>query len=218
MSHIEAVVFDMDGVLIDAREWHYEALNRALGLLGYHITRYEHLSTFDGLPTRRKLQMLTVERGLPEQLHGFLDSLKQQYTMELVATRCHPTFQHEYALARLSAAGYRLGLASNSVRSTVTAMMSYANLAGYLDVTISNEDVSKAKPDPEMYRLAMSRLGVTPATTLIVEDNENGVKAAIASGAHVMVVSGPDDVTLDAIQARIRAAETAQSADALVAA
>ena len=51
MSHeIKAVVFDMDGVLIDAREWHYEALNRALALLGYEITRYEHLSTYDGLP------------------------------------------------------------------------------------------------------------------------------------------------------------------------
>jgi beta-phosphoglucomutase len=215
VSRIEAIVFDMDGVLIDAREWHYEALNRALELLGYQISRYEHLSTYDGLPTRRKLQMLSVERGLPEQLHGFLNSLKQQYTMELVATSCHPTFQHEYALARLSAAGYRLGLASNSIRSTVAEMMKRANLAPYLEVLLSNDDVGNAKPDPEIYRLAMSRLGVTPATTLIVEDNENGVKAAIASGAHVMVVSGPSDVTLAAIEARIRAAETA---DALVAA
>ena len=62
---IKAVVFDMDGVLIDAREWHYEALNKALKLFGYEITRYDHLSTYDGLPTRVKLQMLTVERGLP---------------------------------------------------------------------------------------------------------------------------------------------------------
>jgi beta-phosphoglucomutase len=215
VTKIDAVVFDMDGVLIDAREWHYEALNRAIGLLGYQITRYEHLSTYDGLPTRSKLQMLTVEHGLPEQLHGFLNSLKQQYTMELVATRCHPTFQHEYALARLSAAGYRLGLASNSIGSTVAEMTKRANLAPYLEVLISNEDVSNAKPDPEMYRLAMSRLDVTPARTLIIEDNENGVKAAIASGAHVMAVTGPEDVTLAAIEARIRAAETA---DALVAA
>jgi beta-phosphoglucomutase len=83
---ISTVIFDMDGVLIDAREWHYEALNKALRLLGYEITRYEHLSTFDGLPTRKKLQMLTVERGLPAELHTFLNGLKQQYTMEYVAT------------------------------------------------------------------------------------------------------------------------------------
>jgi HAD superfamily hydrolase (TIGR01509 family) len=207
VSHeIKAVVFDMDGVLIDAREWHYEALNRALGLLGYEITRYEHLTTYDGLPTMRKLRMLTVDRGLPAELHGFINSLKQQYTLELVATRCRPVFQHQYALSQLKAAGYALGVASNSVRRTVEEMMERSDLLRYLDLLISNEDVTRSKPDPEMYLTAMERLGVAPEETLIVEDNENGVKAATASGAHVMVVEGPDDVVLDAIRARIEAA------------
>jgi beta-phosphoglucomutase len=209
MNHqIKAVVFDMDGVLIDAREWHYEALNRALGLLGYEITRYEHLTTYDGLPTKRKLRMLTVERGLPEALHGFLNSLKQQYTLELVATRCKPVFHHQYALSQLKAAGYKLGVASNSVRRTVEEMMERSDLMRYLDVMISNEDVSRPKPDPEMYVAALGRLGVRPDETVIVEDNENGVKAATAAGAHVLVVEGPDDVTLDAIQSRIVLAES----------
>jgi HAD superfamily hydrolase (TIGR01509 family) len=204
---IKAVVFDMDGVLIDAREWHYEALNRALGLLGYEITRYEHLTTYDGLPTKRKLRMLSVERGLPEELHGFLNSLKQQYTLELVATRCKPVFHHQYALSQLKAAGYRLGVASNSVRRTVEEMMERSDLMRYLDVMISNEDVSRPKPDPEMYLAAMDRLGAQPEETVIVEDNENGVKAATAAGAHVLVVEGPDDVTLDAIGARVALAQ-----------
>jgi beta-phosphoglucomutase len=209
MNHqIKAVVFDMDGVLIDAREWHYEALNRALGLLGYEITRYEHLTTYDGLPTKRKLRMLTVERGLPEALHGFLNSLKQQYTLELVATRCKPVFHHQYALSQLKAAGYKLGVASNSVRRTVEEMMERSDLMRYLDVMISNEDVSRPKPDPEMYVAALGRLDVRPEETVIVEDNENGVKAATAAGAHVLVVEGPDDVTLDAIQSRIALAES----------
>jgi beta-phosphoglucomutase len=210
-SEIKAVVFDMDGVLIDAREWHYEALNRALALLGYEITRYEHLSAYDGLPTKRKLQMLTVEHGLPDQLHGFMNSLKQQYTLEFVATRCKPVFQHQYALARLKAAGYKLGVASNSVRGTVEEMMQRSDLMQYLDVLVSNEDVERGKPDPAMYIKAMATLGVSPAQTLVVEDNENGIKAATAAGAHVLVVGGPDDVTLDAIQARIAAAESERS-------
>lgn len=205
---IKAVVFDMDGVLIDAREWHYESLNRALGLLGYEITRYEHLTSYDGLPTKRKLRMLTVERGLPEELHGFLNSLKQQYTLELVATSCKPVFHHQYALSQLKAAGYKLGVASNSVRRTVEEMMERSDLLRYLDVMISNEDVSRPKPDPEMYLAALDRLGVRPEETVIVEDNENGVKAATAAGAHVLVVEGPDDVTLDAIQSRIALAQS----------
>jgi beta-phosphoglucomutase len=213
---IRAVVFDMDGVLIDAREWHYEALNQALKLLGYEITRYEHLSTYDGLPTRKKLQMLTVERGLPAELHAFLNALKQQYTMEYVATRCRPVFQHEHALARLKAAGYRLGLASNSVRRTVIEMMERSELRTYLDVIVSNEDVERGKPDPAIYVKAMADLGVAPSETLVVEDNENGIKAATAAGAHVMVVGGPQDVTLSAIEARI--ADCARGADETVAA
>ena len=143
---IRAVIFDMDGVLIDAREWHYEALNKALKLLGYEITRYEHLCTFDGLPTRKKLQMLTFERGLPEELHPFINGLKQQYTMEYVATRCRPVFQHEYALARLQADGYRLGLASNSIRETVLEMMDRSQLRGYLDTTTRTESPRRRPP------------------------------------------------------------------------
>jgi beta-phosphoglucomutase len=205
---IKAVIFDMDGVLIDAREWHYEALNRALALLGYEITRYEHLTTYDGLPTKSKLRMLSVERGLPEELHAFLNSLKQQYTLELVATSCKPVFHHQYALSQLKASGYLLGVASNSVRRTVEEMMERSDLMGYLDVMFSNEDVSRPKPDPEMYVAAMERLGVRPEETVIVEDNENGVKAARASGANVLVVGGPEDVTLDAIKSRIALAQT----------
>jgi HAD superfamily hydrolase (TIGR01509 family) len=210
-TEIKAVVFDMDGVLIDAREWHYEALNRALALLGYEITRYEHLSTYDGLPTKQKLQMLTVEHGLPEELHAFMNSLKQQYTLEFVATRCKPVFQHQYALARLAQAGYRLGVASNSVRRTVEEMMERSDLLRFLDVIVSNEDVAKGKPDPEMYIKAMATLGVEPHEVVVVEDNENGVKAAMAAGAHVLVVGSPEDVTLDAIQGRIAAAESERS-------
>lgn len=151
--------------------------------------------------------MLTVERGLPAELHSFLNSLKQQYTLEYVATRCRPVFQHQYALARLKDAGYRLGVASNSVRRTIDEMMERSDLVRFLDVVVSNEDVARGKPDPEMYVKAMATLGVAPEETLVVEDNDNGVKAATAAGAHVLVVGGPEDVALDAILARIATVE-----------
>src|SRR3712207_218770 len=113
---IKAVIFDMDGVLIDAKEWHYEALNAALRLFGSEISRYDHLITFDGLPTKKKLEMLSLEGGFPRKLHGFVNDLKQQYTMEIVYTKCKPVFQHQYALAKLKAEGFRLVVGSNSVR------------------------------------------------------------------------------------------------------
>jgi HAD superfamily hydrolase (TIGR01509 family) len=207
---IKAVVFDMDGVLINAREWHYEALNRALGLFGYSISRADHLTTFDGLPTSKKLELLTRERGLPADLHAFINEVKQLFTVEQIHMHCRPLFTHEYTLSKLKAAGYKVGLASNSIRSTIELMMQKANLAIYLDVVLSNQDVTHSKPHPEMYLKAAELLNVPPAQCLVVEDNEHGIKSATAAGCHVLVVSDVNEVQLDRVLDAIRRAEGAQ--------
>lgn len=199
MIEIAAIIFDMDGVLIEAKDWHYEALNRALGLFGYTISRYDHLTTFDGLPTRKKLEMLTREKGLPSGLHPLINELKQIYTMEIVHSQCRPTFAHEYALSNLKARGYRLGVASNSVRCSVETMMRYAMLDPYLDFMLSNEDVPRGKPHPDIYLKAAEICKISPEKCLVIEDNENGIAAARSAGAQVMVVKDIHDVTLDNI-------------------
>jgi HAD superfamily hydrolase (TIGR01509 family) len=203
MSKIDAVIFDMDGVLIDAKEWHYRALNRALELFGYSISRIDHLTTFDGLPTRKKLELLSMERGLPRSLHEFLNQLKQLYTTEQIHVSCKPVFAHEYAISRLKAEGYKLGLASNSVRSSIELMMEKSSLAAYFDVMLSNEDVVKAKPDPEIYLTAAARLGVPPAACLVVEDNHNGIRSAEAAGCNVLVVHNVEDVNYGKLRGAI---------------
>lgn len=198
-----AIIFDMDGVLIDAREWHYRALNQALELFGFHIGREEHLTTFDGLPTCVKLDKLSRMRGLPRELHGLINGLKQTYTAQLASLHCKPVPTHQDTLERLKTLGYRLAVASNSVRSTVDLMLERAELLPFLDFTLSNEDVEHPKPSPEIYQRAISRLGLSPQECLVLEDNENGIAAGIASGAHVMVVRDPSDVHFDAIVAQI---------------
>ncbi len=200
---IRALVFDMDGVLIDAREWHYRALNMALGQFGFHIGHEEHLAIFDGLPTRVKLEKLSEMRGLSRELHSSINRLKQAYTAELASSLCKPCPVHQKTLRKLRSLGYGLALASNSIRSTVDLMMDRAGLASLLDFTLSNEDVTCSKPSPEIYQTAIARFGVAPRDCLVIEDNENGIAAATASGANVMVVRNPDDVYFDAIMARI---------------
>lgn len=207
MVKIKAVAFDMDGVLIEAKDWHYEALNRALGLFGHTISRIDHLTTFDGLPTKKKLEMLTLDRGLPRGLHGMINELKQVYTTEITHQKCKPTFAHEYALSKLKGQGYKLAVASNSIRPTVELMMEKSNLRGYLDVLVSNQDVANPKPHPEMYLAAAAKLGVTPAECLVVEDNPHGVKAAEAAGCPVLVVQGVDEVYLANILSAVKSAE-----------
>lgn len=199
MTEIRAVIFDMDGVLIDAKEWHYEALNAALKHFGFEISRHDHLVTYDGLPTRDKLKMLTQERGLPRELHSFLNRLKQKYTVEFVNDRLAPNFIHEFALSKLKERGLRLAVASNSIRKTVDLMMEKAALAPYLEFSLSNEDVNKGKPNPEIYLKAIAKLGLQPTECVVVEDNPHGLEAAHASGAHVLQVSDVSKTNLENI-------------------
>ena len=204
---IKAILFDMDGVLIEAKDWHYEALNKALGLFGMEISRFDHITSFDGLPTLKKLEFLTLERGLPIELHPFINEMKQKYTMEIVHTRCKPLFIHQYALSNLKALGYKMAVCSNSVRNTVETMMERSALDKYLELMLSNEDVCNGKPDPEMYIKAMKQLNIEPQECLIIEDNENGIKAAKLAGGHLLVVKDVTEVTLGNILGRIKEVE-----------
>ncbi len=205
---IKAVIFDMDGVLIDAKQWHYEALNRALGLFGYTISANEHVTTYDGLPTRRKLEILTQDHGFPEALHGFVNEMKQIYTMEIVYRSCKPRFHHEIALSRLRSEGYVLGVASNSIRKTVDVMMDKSHLSKYLDFTLSNQDVARPKPDPEIYRKAAEQAGVSPCECVVVEDNVRGIEAAMRAGTNVLRVDSVNDVHYNRIREFIQSAES----------
>lgn len=203
MFKIKAVIFDMDGVLVDARDWHYEALNMALAPFGVPIDREAHLTTYDGLSTRQKLKMLEKTQALDASLHSFINELKQKYTHELVVMRCHPTFHHRYLLSRLKDDGFKLAMCSNSVRQSIELIMRQTRLSEFFEFELSNEDVDKPKPDSEIYDKAIKSLSLTPEECLIVEDNVNGIIAAKASGAHVMEVDHPDDVTYQAVQQAI---------------
>lgn len=200
---IKAVIFDLDGVLIDARDWHYAALNRALGLFGLEIPRDDHIVSYDGLPTKKKLEMLSMDRGLPRTLHGFINHMKQVYTMELIYAQCRPQFYHQYALSRLQKSGMRMAVCSNSIRETLDLMIARADLGRFFEFTLSNQDVKAPKPHPEIYTNAIQRLGLEPDECLIVEDNANGVKAATAAGAHILQVHSVTEVNESKIFGRL---------------
>lgn len=204
---IKAVIFDMDGVLIDAKDWHYDALNKALTTFGMSISRHDHLTTYDGLSTSQKLKMLSKIYTLPESLHGFINEMKQQYTMDIIHQSCKPMFHHQFLLSKLKEKGFKLAVASNSIRNTVNVMMNKSRLEEYFDFFLSNQDVTNAKPDPEIYTTAIQKFGLTPQECIIVEDNERGLKAAYASGANVLKVETIHDVNFDNVNAFIKEIE-----------
>lgn len=195
---IKLVIFDLDGVLADLRDVHYRALNAALIRHGYQpISREDHLSRFDGLPTRTKLDMLGIRGDELERIK----TMKQELTERQIED-----MQFDGKVAEIAAAlSAPVAVASNAVQRTVERIIGKLGITP--ELFLSNENVSRPKPSPEIYLRCMLSAGVGPQETLIVEDSHTGRKAAHASGAHVLGVNGTEDVTLERIQQAIRSAE-----------
>jgi HAD superfamily hydrolase (TIGR01509 family) len=195
-KHYKAILFDLDGVLVDMPKGHYEALNRALALFGARIGEDEHQTIFNGLPTRKKLEMLEEQGRLPKGLREFINAVKQKYTKEVIPKYCPPDYSKIVLLKNLKQKGYKLACCSNSVKETLHLMLHSANLFDSFDLVLGNDEIKKHKPDPEIYLTAMKRLGVKPEECLIVEDAPHGIAAAKASGADVVEVRNIHDVDL----------------------
>ena len=190
---IRLVIFDLDGVLVEAKNLHFEAFNRALGDK-YAISWKEHLSKYDGLKTNQKLEMLTQEKNLPVELHSQIWENKQKYTLqELRLLKPNQTLQS--VMNALVEDGYKIAVCSNSIRKTVLTVLSKLGIMEFMDYIISNEDVQNSKPHPEMYWRAISKMGCLPEETLIVEDSPYGLLAASRAKAHVPRVKNPQEVT-----------------------
>jgi HAD superfamily hydrolase (TIGR01509 family) len=208
---IKVIIWDLDGVLVDARELHYEALNRALDGLGYTITRDEHLSTFDGLPTTKKLQMLTELKGLSRDLYDNIWEGKQTQTREIIDKEFTYDERMRAILRQLKTEGYRMVVCSNSISESIKMMLIRKGLFEFVEFFISNQDVRLPKPNPEMYLKAMAKLGVGPKECVIVEDSHHGRQAAFDAGAHLCAVENVEDVTYEKIKSVIDRADEANS-------
>tara|TARA_R100000805_G_C3626347_1_gene137829 strand:- start:5993 stop:7345 length:1353 start_codon:yes stop_codon:yes gene_type:complete len=194
------LVFDLDGVLIDAKNIHYKALNDALEKIDekYTINLNEHLSTYDGLSTRLKLKKLSIEKSLPYDKHDIVWNDKQKFTNEKI---CKIKKDNELIsiLKKIKKEDIKIACCSNSIRNTIYTILSKLDIANYFDLILSNEDVLKPKPYPAIYWKAMTAFGVTPNETLIVEDSPKGLLAAHTSGANVLRVDNRSDLSYNKI-------------------
>ena len=202
---IKFIVFDLDGVLVEAKEIHYNTLNQALKEIGeqYIITEAEHLSTYDGLKTNQKLDMLTKAKGLPKDVHEQVWNRKQQLTIDAIS-QLKTDERLVDIFKELRNRGYQLACCSNSIRRSVLVMLSKIGLIEYMDLIISNEDVKNSKPHPEMYWKAISMMGLLPEQTLIVEDSPHGLLAASRSRANVVRVDNPHDLTIEKLETKLK--------------
>lgn len=190
MKKNKLVILDLDGVLIDSRDLHYYALNDALSNIGneYIINREEHLSTYDGLSTTKKLKMLTLNKGLDPKYYDKIWKDKQEATLQLISDRFDIDDSLCEIVKKIKDRDYYLAVASNSIRETLKLCLIKIGIIQYIDYFVSNEDVMIPKPYPEMYWKCMSSLKVLPKNTIIIEDSHIGRRGAIDSGAHLFPV------------------------------
>lgn len=193
----KAVLFDLDGVLVDACDWHYKALNKALHeIAGYEISRQDHEAIYNGLPTKVKLKALAKEGFIKESQIQDISNLKQNVTIEVIGEFCKEDISKINLIANLKDRGYKVGCVTNSIRKTAYLMLKQCGILDMLDVVITNEDVTNAKPHPEGYIKAMTTLKVKPQHTIIVEDSPKGLQAAERSGATVLEVANATEVNI----------------------
>src|SRR4030067_1189303 len=205
---IKLLVFDLDGILIKTKELHYIALNQAMQEIApeFVISHKEHLSIFDGLPTKKKLSILEG-RGLNSELFEKIDKIKQEYTLKYI----RESFSKNYILletfSKLSQEGYKIYVASNAVRRTIISSLHHLGIIEYIDYIFSNEDVRFSKPNPEIYLRCMVHAGASPEETLIFEDSHTGRMAAVKSGANLVPIDKPEDIKYDFIKYKIDKAD-----------
>lgn len=175
MKNIECILFDLDGVLVDACDWHYEALNKSLyDIIGIKISKEEHESKYNGLPTKIKLKMLKVDELYFEKIWD----LKQKYTIDIIKSNLTLLSDkielHQY----LKNNNIKICCVTNSIKNTAELMLSLSGQLQYIDLLVTNENIKNNKPSPECYDFAIKKINCDPKYSICVEDSQTGILAA----------------------------------------
>lgn len=195
---IKTIIFDMDGVLVDACEWHRVALNLALKTIcNYEISLEDHYSTFNGLPTKVKLRKLSELGILKEENFQEIETLKQEKTIDAINQQAVERKEKILLMKFLKSKNINIACYTNSIRKTAQLMLKKTGVFDYIDLLVTNEDVKNAKPSPEGYIKCIQHFNTDPDNVIIVEDSPKGIEAAMKSGARVITVKNPDDVTIE---------------------
>ena len=201
---IKLIIFDLDGVLVDSKKLHFDALDKALSLISeeYRISYQDHLTSYDGLSTNKKLKMLCETKDFPRDEIDNTWKAKQKITLKIIDDfTVDKRIQNIFKQLKLE--GFTIACATNSIRETAKLQLIRKGFMEYIDFLYSNQDVNNPKPNAEIYMRCMIKAGVSPDETVIIEDSHIGRKGAIRSGGVLCAVENPDDLSYNKIKKTI---------------
>ena len=204
MSKIKALLFDLDGTLIDSEKFHFDCWNTCLCDYEVAIDFKDWLSSYAGIPLPKNAKTIIDKYKIEEELEGFIDR-REKITFDGFRSTDIALMPHALEFIQfVYEKGLTLAVVTASPKIDVEAVFERNGLAKYFSVFITRTDVSKSKPDPESYDLCVERLGLEKDECIVFEDTLNGVKSALAAG-----------ITCYAIQNNVRSHQKLKIADEL---
>jgi HAD superfamily hydrolase (TIGR01509 family) len=201
MYYISGILYDLDGVLVDAVNVHAQSFIKAVKeVSNFEITEEEHFKNFNGIPTKKKLKLLADVGSISEKNIPLIFDKKQEHTKKII----NKTFKNDIIKRKLHQLNkynnVRSACVTNSITETAALMLEKTGQLEFMDVLISNEAVRYPKPHGEGYIKAMIKLGLFPEQCVIVEDSDVGIQAAKSTGAHIWHVKDSYEVTWENFQ------------------
>ncbi|MFW5807718.1 MAG: beta-phosphoglucomutase [Spirochaetota bacterium] len=193
---MKGCIFDLDGVLVDTAGYHYRAWKRLANMLGFEFTekqneRLKGVSRMDSLDILLEIGNLKLDRKKKEEYAELKNVWYVEYIRTMGPGDTLPGV--EAFLEELRSRGYRTAVGSSSKNAPL--ILKNTHLSRYLDATVDGNDISKAKPDPEIFLLGAKRLGLAPGECAVFEDAEAGIEAANRAGMFSIGVGSPDVLT-----------------------
>ncbi len=185
---IKAVLFDLDGVLVDAVKLHQKAFIESVKPYK-EITEEYHMQYLNGIPTKKKLEKLGFYTDLIEKINAE----KQEITFKLIPELITPIPEVLEVINEIKKMQIPFAVCSNSIRKSTELLLLHGGVNDFKFI-ISNQEVIHPKPDPEMYLKAIERMKLDKSEVLIVEDSPVGLEAANKSGANVCQIKDPYDI------------------------
>ena len=181
---IKAVITDFDGTLVDTFEANFATYQKVLGNFGVELSREKYRECF-GLRFDAFMAVLGIDdEQTREKIKDAKTALYPSFFEKLIPNKALINF-----LESLKNSGVKIAIASTARKENLMNVLSYLSLSDSFDLILAGVNVSKGKPDPEIYNLTMERLGVSPEDVLIFEDSDVGLQAADASGAKYIRVT-----------------------------
>ena len=185
--NFSAVIFDMDGVIVDSEPRHERAFLEVFAQMGYGTTHGIHFENYLGR-SDRAVWVDFVAKHNPRWTLEELVAWKQNHVIEILR-REEPIFDGLPELVAKAAARYPLAVASGSVHRVIDEVLAMKSLRQFFPVVVSVQDVAHGKPAPDVFLRAATRLGVAPETCCVLEDSAAGVTAARAAGMTAIAIT-----------------------------